>query len=257
MANFKPLKRAILFCLKQLIAEHDLHPEFLDIGCGVGDVSAFLAGRGWTGKAIDVSDVALEQARLNLGKFPGVRLGQEDFFDTGGTYGTVLMLDLLEHLPDDAAALRKVASVVRDGGYAVIVVPSNPRRWGWDDEFYGHVRRYTEAEIRAKLHDSGLEPIEVWDFTFPVFTVMRGVYARVAGPRAEARRPSSAGFERTLRSGVVPKWQSAPWVGWLGNASVVWEWVYRTQFRFFRQQIRRGHEMIVLAKKAEREATHG
>jgi len=147
MANFQPLKRSILFCLKQLIARHDLQPGFLDVGCGIGDVSVFLAGLGWTGKAIDISEAALAEARRNLGSFPGVRVELEDFFESGGTYGTVVLFDILEHLADDAAALRKLSSLVRSDGHAVIAVPSNPRLWGWDDDFYGHFRRYTEEEI--------------------------------------------------------------------------------------------------------------
>ena len=248
MANFRPLKRSILFCLNRLIARHGLQPDFLDIGCGIGDVSAFLAQRGWAGKAIDVSDNALAQAHLNLRKFPEVRLEHEDFFDAGGTYGTVLMLDILEHLAEDGAALRKLAALVRSGGHAVIVVPSNPRRWGWDDDFYGHVRRYTEAEIRAKLREAGLEPLEVWDFTFPVFTVMRGIYIGIA--KAPAQAPEQAArSSRTLQSGMAPEWQSSSWVGWLGNAWFLWDLVYRVQYTFFRHWVAWGHESIVLAKK--------
>jgi SAM-dependent methyltransferase len=256
MANFRPLKRSILFCLKRLLAEYDLRPEFLDIGCGIGDVSVFLAEQGWTGKAIDVSDAALAEARLNLGRFPGVQLEKEDFFESGGTYGTVLMFDILEHLADDAAALGKLAALVRSDGHAVLVVPSNPRQWGWDDDFYGHIRRYTEEDIKAKLRDVGLEPLEVWDFTFPVFTVMRGIYIRIARAPAVARE-QSARSERTLRSGMVPEWQSSSLVGELGNARFFWDWVYRMQFRFFRHRVRWGHEIIVLAKKTELETTHG
>jgi len=255
MANFQPLKRSILFCLKQLIARHDLQPGFLDVGCGIGDVSVFLAGLGWTGKAIDISEAALAEARRNLGSFPGVRVELEDFFESGGTYGTVVLFDILEHLADDAAALRKLSSLVRSDGHAVIAVPSNPRLWGWDDDFYGHFRRYTEEEIKAKLRDACFEPLEVWDFTFPVFAAMRAIHTRIArAPEAGEQRVQSA---RTLRSGMVPEWQNSAWVSWLGKAWFFWDWVYRLQFRFFRHRVRWGHEFIVLAKRTELETTYG
>jgi SAM-dependent methyltransferase len=256
MANFRPLKRSILFCLKQLITKYGLQPDFLDIGCGIGDVSLFLAEQGWTGKAIDVSAAALAEARRNLEKFPGVRLEQEDFFKTGGTFRTVLMFDILEHLEDDAAALHKLATLVQNGGYAVIAVPSNPKRWRWDDDFYGHFRRYDEEDIKAKLYNAGLTPLEVWDFTFPVFTIMRGIYSRVTRAPAQTRE-QSARSERTLRSGMVPEWQASSWASWIGKADLLWDWVYRVQFRLFKHRIRRGHEMIIASIKTELETTHG
>jgi len=158
------------------------------------------------------------------------------------------MLDILEHLADDGAALRKLSALVRSGGHAVIVVPSNPRRWGWDDDFYGHVRRYTEEEIRTKVRNAGLNPLEVWDFTFPVFTVMRGIYIRIAKAPDQAS-DRSARSERTLQSGMAPEWQSSSWLGWLGNACFFWDLVYRMQYTFFRRRVAWGHETIVLAQK--------
>ncbi len=254
MANFAPLRRSIVFCLQQLVVRHDLRPEFLDIGCGIGDLSAFLAKQGWTGTAIDISDEALAEARLNLAAFPGVRLKREDLSTTGGSYRTVLMIDVLEHLPDDAAALRKLATLVEAGGHAVIVVPSNPRRWRWDDDFYGHIRRYTREDLEAKLREAGLEPLEVWDFTFPVFTLMRQIHARIVRPPAHGRS-ESAMRERTLRSGMAPGWQRASWVGWLSRAGFFWRGVCRMQFALFRERVQWGHEMIVLAKNGARART--
>lgn len=116
MANFLPLKKSILFCLKKLIKEYDLQPDFLDIGCGVGDISSFLAEKGWQGKAIDISEDALAKARRNLVKFPSVQLEKKDFFEVTGTYNTVFLLDILEHISEDEKALQKLASLVSEGG---------------------------------------------------------------------------------------------------------------------------------------------
>lgn len=248
MANFLPLKKSILFSLNKLIEEYGLKPDFLDVGCGIGDVSSFLADKGWRGKAIDISESALAHARKHLAVFPAVELEKKDFFEATGTYNTVLLLDILEHISDDVKALQKLASLISAGGNAVIVVPSNPRFWAWDDDFYGHVRRYTAEEITKKLGDAGLETVAIRDFTFPVFWMMRRIYTSIVkGPKRGFAAEKLQ--QRTLQSGIAPEWQNSFWVNWLGNLSFFWNGVYRFQYRFFKKQVRWGHEMIILAKK--------
>lgn len=248
MANFLPLKRSILFCLNKLITEYDLKPGFLDVGCGIGDVSSFLAKKGWWGKALDVSPSAVEKARQNLLMFSSVGLEEKDFFEATGAYNTIFLLDILEHIPEDRKALQKLSSLISDGGYAIITVPSNPRQWEWDDDFYGHVRRYTVKGITAKLEGAGLEAVAIWDFTFPVFWMMRRLYTKIVRGAKNDAVPEAPEL-RTLKSGMSPEWQKSFWVNWLGKMSFFWDCVYRFQFRFYKHKVRWGHEMIVLAKK--------
>jgi len=43
----------MFYCLDRFIDEYGLHGPFLEIGCGVGDVSAYLAAKGWTETLFD------------------------------------------------------------------------------------------------------------------------------------------------------------------------------------------------------------
>lgn len=56
MANFKPLNNYSLFILDKFINSYHLKPPFLDIACGNGYLSEFLARRGWGGKAIIIPE---------------------------------------------------------------------------------------------------------------------------------------------------------------------------------------------------------
>jgi len=66
------------------------------------------------------------------------------------TADTILALDLLEHIKDDAGAIAEFHRVLRPGGSLVAIVPAHKWLWGLHDELLGHYRRYTRKEV-AKL----------------------------------------------------------------------------------------------------------
>jgi hypothetical protein len=116
----------------------------------------------------------------------------------------------------------------------------------WYDDTYGHVRRYTPEGVCTLLEGLDLEVLACWDFTFPVFWVMRRAYTRLKRP------PPMVGDsmrERSEKSPSVNAW-SMPVIGAiLSYDSFIWRAVYRLQFRFFRNWVHAGHEMILIARK--------
>jgi ubiquinone/menaquinone biosynthesis C-methylase UbiE/uncharacterized protein YbaR (Trm112 family) len=87
----------------------------------------------------------------------------------GESFGAALAIALLEHVPDDAAALHELRRTLRPGGRAWVTVPHALRNISplWrranrrHDRKLGHLRRY-EAETLVDLaHDAGLEVVEV------------------------------------------------------------------------------------------------
>jgi len=249
MANFRPLKEHMFLCLDRFIAEHGLRGPFLEIGCGKGDVSAHLAGRhGMSGVAIDFSDAAIDAARVRLAGHPQVAVRREALAEVQGSFACILMWDVLEHIDDDRAALRAVAALLAPGGQLLLAVPSNPREWRWDDDFYGHVRRYTEADLRAKIAEAGLEPQVFWDFTFPLFWALRRVYIRVKKPVGAAGDSLAA----TKASATVNAWDLPLLSAVLDRTAPLWTPLNRLQFHFFRHATARGHEFFALARKPPR-----
>lgn len=246
MANFPPLKRYILFCIDRLIEDYHLGPPFLDAGCGIGDVSAHLACKGWRGEAIDISNPAIVQASDLLQKFPSVRLRKQSLFDEHQTFKTIFALDILEHLEDDETAIKKIADLLDEGGYFVATVPSNPKEWRWDDDYVEHVRRYTIATMNARLTRASLRPVVFWDFTYPVFWMMRRMYTwiRKAPPKNQINE-----HRKIEISGMIKMWEFPLISNFLARKSFLWDAIYKWQFRHFKDQPHRGHEMIVLAQK--------
>lgn len=73
---------------------------------------------------------------------------------------TVVMMNVLEHIADDAEALRSLARVTSPGGRIVIWVPGYMQLYGDFDRKVGHVTRYTPATLRRTVTAAGLD-IEV------------------------------------------------------------------------------------------------
>ncbi len=218
----------------------------LIVGCGVGDISVHVASRGWHGKAIDFSSVAIEKAKSNLSSFESVKVEKQSLFLEQGSYNAIFLLDVLEHIQNDVEALDKISSLLSVNGHAIIIVPSNPREWRWDDEFYGHFRRYTVEEIKSKLLNSGLEPLVVWDFTYPFFWMLRRIYTGIKFIRKDINRDK---VHATTASSTVNAWQIPLFSSLLSQRSFFWKLIYKMQFKYFRDKPAKGYEMMILAKK--------
>jgi SAM-dependent methyltransferase len=63
---------------------------------------------------------------------------------------------VVEHLPDDVAAVRVLAQLLRPGGTLLLYVPACPQAFCALDEGLGHHRRYTRASLQRLLGQAGL-----------------------------------------------------------------------------------------------------
>lgn len=246
MAKFRPFTDYLLAELDALCDRHGLRGPFLDAGCGPGYVAAHLARRGWDGLAVDNSETALALAHSRLDPIAGVELRDADLETLeAGPFGTVLLFDVVEHIADDRRALRAVAGMQAPGGMLVLTVPTNgPREWRWDDDLWGHERRYEPAALRGLLGDCGYETLEMWDVTLPFFWLLRRVYTglRPAPPIEGTRR------ERTVQGHLVDPWNFGVLYSLL-SVTALWRPLFAVQRRF-RAHVSRGHEMIVLARRS-------
>jgi SAM-dependent methyltransferase len=243
VANFPPFKAYMLSLLDELIERHALAAPFLDFGCGAGDVALHLARRGWSGTAVDSSPASRAIATIALRPFPSVRVAGSA---NGGSFNTVVMLDVLEHIADDGGTLASIATRQPAGATLVLTVPTNEaREWRWDDELYGHLRRYQPDALCSLLDGIGYQVEEMWEVSFPVFWLLRRGYTAIK------RRPPLSGTaaERTRQSATSEAWNLGIFSDLLSRAP--WAPVFALQRRF-RHRLDRGNEVMVLARRRAR-----
>jgi SAM-dependent methyltransferase len=72
------------------------------------------------------------------------------------TFGVVTMLDVLEHIVDQSAALAEARRVIRPGGFLLVAVPAYRFLWGVQDEVSQHQRRYSARQLGDTVRTSGL-----------------------------------------------------------------------------------------------------
>ena len=131
----------------------------LDLGSDNGVVSLLLRERGGSWASGDLTDEAVASIRglveTDVHLVAGDRLPFPD-----AAFDVVAVVDMLEHVPDEAALVREIARVTKDGGRLVVNTPHLKRTWlrrlrhavGQTDEKHGHLRPgYTPERLRELL----------------------------------------------------------------------------------------------------------
>jgi len=148
----------------------------LDLGCGAGR-HAFEAYR--RGARVIAADLDVGELAPVSGMFEAMRAEGEalepaaaaaltadatnlPFAD--GSFDAIIAAEILEHVPNDGAAMAEIARVLRPGGRVAVTVPAwLPERicWALSREYHevpgGHVRIFTRAELTDKLAAVGLK----------------------------------------------------------------------------------------------------
>ncbi|MEA3402260.1 MAG: methyltransferase domain-containing protein [Armatimonadota bacterium] len=128
--------------------------RILDAGCGTGGTLVALRdlGEAW---GCDISQQAVTLARTrglsDLRLCDVVKLTFED-----ESFDVVVSCDVLEHVEQDALAMREMARVLKPGGLLVVTVPAHMFLWSEHDEALAHLRRYEPAAFRGLVEGAGL-----------------------------------------------------------------------------------------------------
>ena len=129
--------------------------KVMEVGCGVGGNVEMLSARGSL-LGIDFHEPAVKYCQS---AYPEATFVHADILDLDiasfGTFNSIFMLDVLEHLSEEELVLEKLKAILDEEGHLVITVPAYNFLWSKHDEFVHHKRRYTKKRVVALLSNSG------------------------------------------------------------------------------------------------------
>jgi len=145
----------------------------LDVGCGDGLFFEKLEQFGRV-EGIEMDPTGIRRdgpwaSRIWVGPF-------DESFSPGKRYALVLLLDVLEHLPDPLAALRRAVELLEPEGILLLTVPALPILWTSHDELNHHYVRYTRSSLTDLAARAGVRLLSsryFFGWTVPVKLAVR------------------------------------------------------------------------------------
>lgn len=182
-------RRQVLAALIENFLPRTENPGILEAGCGYGGNLPLLQQFGHV-ECFEFDDAARAHASSLLGR--PVAFGhlpdQPGFPDR--RFDLIAMLDVLEHIEDDASSLTSLRNLLGEGGRIVITVPAMPWLWSRHDELHHHKRRYTKKTLQVVLGQAGLRTVACGYFNSLLFPLAVG--QRFAQRLIAAERPLDA-----------------------------------------------------------------
>jgi SAM-dependent methyltransferase len=167
--------------LADLIARDGHLPEnarILEIGCGTGHNFDMLKGFGRL-DALELDGEARALASRRLGHAVGDAALPELSGVPDRTYHLIALLDVLEHVDGDQAALESIAKKLAPGGRILVSVPAYQWMWSAHDVAHHHKRRYSKRGLRKVAEAAGLKVQGIGYFNSLLFPLAAAV--RIAG----------------------------------------------------------------------------
>ena len=157
--------------LRRAFARAEITPDdgVLDLGCGLGDLTADLARVAASVVGVDVADAALRRAHI---RHPGLQFvlaeidGELPLEDN--RFDVVWASEVIEHVADTARWLSEARRVLRPGGRLLLTTPSHGRLKllmggleRYSEPLGDHLHLYTARSLRQVLFEFGFDQVDV------------------------------------------------------------------------------------------------
>jgi 2-polyprenyl-3-methyl-5-hydroxy-6-metoxy-1,4-benzoquinol methylase len=141
------------------------------MGSGMGTISKYLAAYGKKTILTDINEEYISYLSRRFIGNPFVRVVQADICDIDSRFknekiDTIIGINVLEHIENDAGLLRKTRDILVKDGKLLLVVPAHQVLFGVFDKSLQHYRRYSRKDLADKLKNAGfmIEKLEYMNF---------------------------------------------------------------------------------------------
>jgi len=142
-----------LAVLVSCFADHAL--RVLDAGSGIGTFAKILREtKAFDGKDIVCLEPDPDQAVISCDS--GLRTEIDIAALEDGSFDYIYSLNVIEHIEDDATAMREWATKLKPGGVMFLYVPAHQFLMSSMDTMVGHYRRYTRKTLTHAVERAGL-----------------------------------------------------------------------------------------------------
>lgn len=169
MKRYGPYSRHVRRWIHKFIAPLQF-TSVLDAGCGQGEMlkeilHTYPHVQRVGGIDFSPTSVEITQQRIGKGRFEVLDLQTQHLDEV---YDLTLSIDVMEHIPDDQAALENLCRMT--GKYALVSSVQGNTLPQWEAEVVGHVRNYRRGELAAKMEKAGFVVERVIEWGFPLYS---------------------------------------------------------------------------------------
>lgn len=132
-----------------------------EVGAGTGTFSRMMSNSGLAVTAIDKNSQYLSSIKRDDPRISTIVANMENLLSSRlhNKFASVIVLNVIEHIQNDAQALANIYAMLRPSGLVVILVPAHPGAYGTLDKNLGHIRRYEIGLLIWLLESAGFKII--------------------------------------------------------------------------------------------------
>jgi SAM-dependent methyltransferase len=191
--NLEVMKEAVNYnrALMDLIRQHARKSDrIVDFGAGVGTFALQMKADGYAVECVEL-DTRQREALIAEGLSACRDLSQIADASVDFAY----TFNVLEHIDDDLASIRDIGRKLRVGGKLLIYVPAFPVLYSSMDRKVGHVRRYRQHDLRAKVATAGLTVLQT-EYVDSLGFLATLVYRFLGSPSGDIDRGALRTYDR-------------------------------------------------------------
>ncbi len=193
--------------------------RLLDVGCGIGHFLAVAESRGWEAVGLEVSGSGLQLlARCKAERGWRFQVHGTDLLGANfsqGSFKAVTLFEVLEHLIDPMANLRKIYTLLEQGGILYLTTPNfdSLSRYAlagrWRAIAPEHLYLFNPRTLSTCLKAAGFVPIRVLTKNVDVPEVLAKWRHSRQPQKPLNTYPATRAFRNTIESSLWIRWLKA------------------------------------------------